>query len=804
MYEFRKAASREEIRDVYSFRSAIFRHALRALRALRASSGPDFDGRDEYDGKKQTSHYIAVKQNRIFAHVRLIRGTGTNGAFHLPMERYFDLSLFRDQGLTPVEFSQLLVSDDPDDPGALVKFILFVLNDARRRSENFLCALANTQTDDPASARIIYRIAQIRKLIHPDMQTPPRAENQNPGRAFSPLYSRGLIRNMEQTGKSAISRITGREKKRRELPVSLEFFARLGFRMTSIPAYLSRYGMYSVPMLLELDKARIRDFNKDRIHHAAQTGLPAKEINCRTANSIIRYVKEKERDIKQLLKGIPFSEEYLTDENNWLDCGTIIKLFKNARLLLKDPDTAYKVGYSSGQLKSIGIVNVIYKLFSNPLFTFKMFYKFIRLWNRVQTFKILVIAPNRIEVIMSKPPLLPTRDICEYNRGLCAAVPSLWNLKTGAEEINCVRRGDPYCKFRVSWEAHRPLLPRIYYSTVDRILTLIESRMVLRQKRAQLESRINALEEKSRENIRLNRMLDRSNLNLQEIIDKKIHDLEKACNKQINRAQVTFKKEKTDILENLTGLMAHEIKNNMYSVDLLYDKCLQENLTGRNTELCARLEKTVQKIPDGTAKSAAKERLSRLVQNYTDIDFTIKNSSPILKKSIDLCRFILKSYYKQESEKTGVSGLLRQFYEKNRDSCLADGIRLTIRIRDLKGARFNSHDILTIAGNLLNNSREALARRSDKKIKKIRIRAEVKNPDRNPYLFMEVEDNGPGIPAHCRDRVFEPFFSSSAQKPGLGLTFCRKIARRRRGEISFKTGPERTVFCVILPVNDNG
>ncbi|MGC4064002.1 MAG: ATP-binding protein [Polyangiaceae bacterium] len=38
-----------------------------------------------------------------------------------------------------------------------------------------------------------------------------------------------------------------------------------------------------------------------------------------------------------------------------------------------------------------------------------------------------------------------------------------------------------------------------------------------------------------------------------------------------------------------------------------------------------------------------------------------------------------------------------------------------------------------------------------------------------PFVVISVEDTGPGIPAECLDRIFEPFFSTKAPGRGMGL-----------------------------------
>lgn len=56
---------------------------------------------------------------------------------------------------------------------------------------------------------------------------------------------------------------------------------------------------------------------------------------------------------------------------------------------------------------------------------------------------------------------------------------------------------------------------------------------------------------------------------------------------------------------------------------------------------------------------------------------------------------------------------------------------------------------------------------------------------------VEVADNGPGVPAEDRDRVFEPLVrrDRSTEGTGLGLSICQRIVRAHGGSIGMVDGP---------------
>jgi two-component system OmpR family sensor kinase len=68
---------------------------------------------------------------------------------------------------------------------------------------------------------------------------------------------------------------------------------------------------------------------------------------------------------------------------------------------------------------------------------------------------------------------------------------------------------------------------------------------------------------------------------------------------------------------------------------------------------------------------------------------------------------------------------------------------------------------------------------------------------------LAVEDDGPGIAAEERERVFERFArvgGAVASGSGLGLAIARELAALMHGSIELESAPGRTVFALRLPV----
>lgn len=68
-----------------------------------------------------------------------------------------------------------------------------------------------------------------------------------------------------------------------------------------------------------------------------------------------------------------------------------------------------------------------------------------------------------------------------------------------------------------------------------------------------------------------------------------------------------------------------------------------------------------------------------------------------------------------------------------------------------------------------------------------------------PAVALEVEDDGPGIPAEIQPRIFDPFFTTKAAGVGLGLPIAERIAEKHGGSLQYRSpGKEKTIFTVTL------
>jgi nitrogen fixation/metabolism regulation signal transduction histidine kinase len=69
--------------------------------------------------------------------------------------------------------------------------------------------------------------------------------------------------------------------------------------------------------------------------------------------------------------------------------------------------------------------------------------------------------------------------------------------------------------------------------------------------------------------------------------------------------------------------------------------------------------------------------------------------------------------------------------------------------------------------------------------------------DKNNRKFMQVKDNGPGIPSEVLEQIFVPFFTTKTKGTGIGLSLSRQIVQLHGGILHVHSIPDQeTVFSM--------
>jgi two-component system nitrogen regulation sensor histidine kinase NtrY len=108
--------------------------------------------------------------------------------------------------------------------------------------------------------------------------------------------------------------------------------------------------------------------------------------------------------------------------------------------------------------------------------------------------------------------------------------------------------------------------------------------------------------------------------------------------------------------------------------------------------------------------------------------------------------------------------------------------------------RLDPEQVRRVLINLVDNAIEAMDRKG-------LVAIEVQHASVERVARLIVADNGPGIPAGEREKLFMPYYSTKRRGTGLGLAIVRRIIAEHGGSIDVADNlPQGTRFIVELPI----
>jgi two-component system sensor histidine kinase PilS (NtrC family) len=233
--------------------------------------------------------------------------------------------------------------------------------------------------------------------------------------------------------------------------------------------------------------------------------------------------------------------------------------------------------------------------------------------------------------------------------------------------------------------------------------------------------------------------------------------------------ELRLRTERLEAVAELSASLAHEIKNPLASIRSSVEQLTQLTRSGQDERSLASL---VLKESD---------RLSRLLSEFLDFSRVQVTSS----RAVDL------------------ADVVRDALEMVREhpACCEDAVL------DVAGSSVSvegDEDLLhRVVVNLVLNAVQASGNGA-----RVTVETRLATLDEVPRGFvaggvalLRVSDDGPGIPADLRDRLFEPFVTGRVGGSGLGLAIVQRAVLAHRGMVFVDSTPQaKTTFSVFLPV----
>lgn len=273
---------------------------------------------------------------------------------------------------------------------------------------------------------------------------------------------------------------------------------------------------------------------------------------------------------------------------------------------------------------------------------------------------------------------------------------------------------------------------------------------------------------------------------------KRTAELEQALGDLRHTQNQLLVQEKLASLGALTAGIAHEIKNPLNFVT---------NFASLSTDLLNELEEALRKC--GMAIPEVVELIQELRQNIAKIEEHGKRADRIVRGMLMHSRG-----GSGQSELSDVNTLLTDSVSLAYHGLRAQDSNFNVRIDidlDPALAPVNAvpQDLSRVFINIINNACYAAYERKKNEGKDFAPRVQIQSREAGNAVEVRVRDNGSGVPADVREKIFHPFFTT---KPagigtGLGLSISYEIVvRGHQGELSVDSVPgEFTEFTVLLP-----
>ncbi|WP_371373593.1 DcuS/MalK family sensor histidine kinase [Sporomusa aerivorans] len=154
------------------------------------------------------------------------------------------------------------------------------------------------------------------------------------------------------------------------------------------------------------------------------------------------------------------------------------------------------------------------------------------------------------------------------------------------------------------------------------------------------------------------------------------------------------------------------------------------------------------------------------------------------------------SFISKRIKNPAVAGLVLSKLSKSREM----GVSMTVDEATLMPSEPEiviNHELVTILGNLIDNSLEAVQSASEKKV------SLAINTD-NDMITIQVRDSGPGLGPDVKEHIFKKGFSTKADNRGFGLYLVDSSVKRLNGRIEFSTSAQGTEAVVVIPAKQGG
>ncbi len=221
-------------------------------------------------------------------------------------------------------------------------------------------------------------------------------------------------------------------------------------------------------------------------------------------------------------------------------------------------------------------------------------------------------------------------------------------------------------------------------------------------------------------------------------------------------------------LGQLSGGIAHEIRNPLASINLFTDILFDQNKydrTEQETELFIEIKDNINRV----------DKIIKRVLNFAKPPVATSDDIDLNELTQEIVKFW--------------SSKLRKL-----------DIRLSLELKEaLPAVKGDVIGLQQVINNVVLNAIEAMGEDGDIRIRTSHAPSSMR--DNQDAVYLEVSDTGPGIAEHHQEDIFNPFFTTKPTGTGLGLSISHQIIKRQGGTFTLEsTADAGTKFIIELPV----
>jgi two-component system, NtrC family, nitrogen regulation sensor histidine kinase NtrY len=272
---------------------------------------------------------------------------------------------------------------------------------------------------------------------------------------------------------------------------------------------------------------------------------------------------------------------------------------------------------------------------------------------------------------------------------------------------------------------------------------------------------------------RATRLVGEGDLNIRvpETGGDEIADLARAFNRMLgevesSRGRIEYL-QRISAWQEMARRLAHEIKNPLTPISLAVQE-IHRRYVGSDPDYQRLVDTTLEVVEDEVGT------LRRLVGEFSDF-------ARLPQASLD--RADLAEFLREQAARFGLGDGDRDSSDNALDELLSLGQAADIAVEfDLPTgpceALIDAQMLRRVLFNLVRNAAQALVNPSAGL-----GRIVVRLAQEGEFWNLDVEDNGPGIPAELRETVFDPYVTTKDDGTGLGLSIVKKIVIEHGGTI---------------------